>query len=147
MIVYNTKVVTSYGRVDVGEVQANDKLISLYGCRKVERIAYGGYKSVHEYKIYFDDISPIVLECDSEQRIYTDLGFVPIKCLGEGMKVTVRGQEDLKRVKFVIYDNGRTEDVYGVKLSEKKYYDEDKEEWLVEEGQFYANDLLIKSFV
>lgn len=147
MVTFSTEVVSSYGRTDAGRIEIGDKVMSPYGYRRVERIAYGGYQPIREYKIYFDDIPPIKIECTEKQMIWTDLGYAPIGYLKEGMNIMVRGQEDLKRIKFVIYDNGRTEDVYGIKLADKKVYDEETERWIDEDSNFWANNILIKAFV
>lgn len=147
MVTFDTEVVSSYGRVDVGRITKGDKLMSPYGYRRVEHVAYGGYLPVREYKIFFDEGEPITLTCTEKQMVYTDYGFVPMSHLAEGMKVDVRGEEFLKRIKFVIYDNGRIEDVYGVRLEEKKYLDEETETYVEEHGQYYANNILIKAIV
>lgn len=130
-LISNTLVLTSYGKKTLGTLKEGDKIATRQGYRKVTRFCITGNKKVSRYHIIFEDKVGIDIIGTDSHRVFTDLGWVPLRYISEGMYLSRKDAEDLLKVSFVIREEIGIDLCYDIEVAD--------------EHEYYANEILVKS--
>lgn len=127
----DTEVLTSFGLKRIDSIKEGDKIVTRQGYKKATRCILAGDRKVKRWTIIYEDKVTASITCTEMHKMFTDLGWIPIKCVTEGMYMCRKDCDDLVKVSFIGSDDMGYDFCYDLEVAD--------------EHEYYANGLLVRS--